>query len=154
MWEAEILTMGGGGAEVIYLNWCWGGGECFLGGSNSSLKIKLKPLRSGKIFVTRGSRKNCYGGGGKPNNAPPCRKRDPPPPHTEKIAWPPRTWREKSTAHIKNTPIRETPPTWIFFIHAPPTWRVPISPPCVRRSWSPLTLFRLFERVRKKINKN
>ena len=29
MWEAEILTIwggGGGGAEVIYSNWCWGGG--------------------------------------------------------------------------------------------------------------------------------
>ena len=124
--------MGGGGAEVIYLNWCWGGGggQVFWVDRIAPSK-KLKPPQSGKIFVTRGSRKNCYGGG-KPNNAPPpCRKRDlPPPTHTEKMAWPPRTWREK-TAHIKNTPIGETPPPQMdfFYIHASPTWRAPISPP-------------------------
>ena len=60
------------------------------------------------------------GGGASPIMSPPHdAEKEIPPSHTEKMAWPPRTWREK-TAHIKNTPIGETPPTWIFFIHAPP----------------------------------
>ena len=58
--------------------------------------------------------------GASPIMPPPCRKRDPPP-HTEKMAWPPRTWREK-TAHIKNTPHGETlpPPDGFFLFMLPP----------------------------------
>ena len=41
--------------------------------------------------------------GGKPNNAPPPHAEKEIPPHTEKMAWPPRIWREK-TAHIKIPP--------------------------------------------------
>ena len=126
--------MGGGRGYLFKLVLGRGGGQVFWVDRIAPSR-KLKPPRSGKIFVTRGSRKNCYGGGGKPDNAPPppCRKRDPP--HTEKMAWPPRTWREK-TAHIKNTPIGETPPPpdGFFYIHASPTWRAPISSPCLRQS--------------------
>ena len=125
---------GGGGSEVIYLNWCWGGGEGgkFLGGSNSSLK-KIRPSTIWKDFCDKRLPQKLLWGG-KPNNAPPphSRKRDPP--HTEKMAWPPRTWREK-TAHIKiphrgNSP----PPRWIFLFMLPPPGERLYPPPCVRRS--------------------
>ena len=80
--------------------------------------------------------------GGKPNNAPHAEKEIPPPmqkkrspPHTEKMAWPPRTWRKK-TAHIKNTPIGETPPPPPdrFFYSCFPHLASAYIPPCVRRS--------------------
>ena len=76
--------MGGRGRGYLFkLVLGRGGGGVFWVDRIAPSKKKLKPLRSGKNFVTRGSRKNCYGG--KPNNAPLCRKRDPPPPHTEKM---------------------------------------------------------------------
>ena len=96
------------------------------------------------------------GGGGKPNNAPPPpmqKKRSPP--HMEKMAWPPRTWREK-TAHIKNTPIGETPPPpqMDFFIYASPIWQAPISPlVCADHDLHSLYSVCLRE-LEKKINKN
>ena len=31
VWETEMLTMGGGWAEVIYFSWCWGGGGGAMG---------------------------------------------------------------------------------------------------------------------------
>ena len=115
MWETEILTMGGGVRGYLFklVLGRGGGGGKFLGGSNSSLTKKLDPPRSGKIFVTRGSRKNCYGGG-KPNNAPPphSRKRDPPTHGKNGMA--PAYVGRKDCPH-KNTPIGETPPPDGFF---------------------------------------
>ena len=133
--------MGGGGGGRGYLFKLVlgrGGGQVFwVDQIAPSKKIKTSTIWKDFCDNYRGSRKNCYGGASPIMPPPPCRKRDPPPPpptHTEKMAWPPRTWREK-TAHIKNTPIGGTPPTrWIFFIHASPIWRAFISPPCVRRS--------------------
>ena len=71
----------GGGSEVIYLNWCWGGGGGkFLGGSNSSLTKKIRPSTIWKDFCDKRLPQKLLWGGGKPNNAPPphSRKRDPP----------------------------------------------------------------------------
>ena len=94
--------MGGGGRGYLF-KLVRGWGQVFWVDRIATSK-KLKPPRSGKIFVTRGSRKKCYGGG-KPNNAtpPPPMQKKRSPPHTDKMAWPPRTWREK-TAHIKIPP--------------------------------------------------
>ena len=112
--------MGGGGRGYLF-KLVLGRGASFLGGSNSSLK-KIKTSTIWKDFCDKRLPQICYGGGASPIMSPPPhaeKEIPPPPPHTEKMAWPPRTWREK-TAHIKNTPIGKTPPTWIFFIHAPP----------------------------------
>ena len=49
MCEAEILTMGGGGAEVIYCNWCWAGGGKVFWVDRIAPSKKVKPPRSGKI---------------------------------------------------------------------------------------------------------
>ena len=146
MWEAEILTLrggGGGGAEVIYFNWCWGGGQVFWADRIAPSKnSNLHDLERLKIFVTTsGSRKIVMGS--KPNNVPPTRKKWHGP-HVER----------KDCPHRKNTPKGETPPLpHGFFYSCSTLWRAPTSPPCRRRSWSPLTLFCLFERVRKKIHK-
>ena len=100
--------------------------------------------------------------GGKPNNsppppAPPMQKGDPPPPPPLTHGKMTPTWREK-TAHIKNTPIGEThpPPHRIFLFMLSPPPRASTLPSLLRAPImiiDPLTLFRLFERVRKKINK-
>ena len=86
----------GGRAEVIYLNWCWGRGGQVIWVDRIAPSKKLKPPRSGKIFVTRGSRKNCYGGAS-PIMPPPMRKKRslPPPPHTRKKWHGPRVHGEK-----------------------------------------------------------
>ena len=121
--------MGGGArAEVIYFNWCWGGGgvASILGGSNSSLKIKLKPPRSGKI-------KNICDNKRLPQKLLFALHAENETPHGKNGMAP--TWREQ-TAHIENeTLIGETPPPSHidFFIHTPPLG-ARLHPPCVRRS--------------------
>ena len=69
--------MGGGGAEVIYLNWCWGGGASFLGGSNSSLQ-KIKTSTIWKDFCDKRLPQKLLWG------ASPINYNAPPPPHAEK----------------------------------------------------------------------
>ena len=103
--------------------------------------------------------------GGKPNNsppppppAPPMQKGDPPPPpsHTRKNDT---HVERKDCPHKKNTPIGEThpPPHRIFlFMFSPPPLRASTLPSPLRAPImiiDPLTLFRLFERVRKKSTK-
>ena len=125
--------MGGGGAEVIYLNWCWGGGGQVFWVDRIAPSKKIKTSTIWKDFCDKRLPQKSLWGASPIMPPPPPMQKKRSPPRTEKMAWPLCTWREK-TAHIKNTPIGETPPHMDFFIHAPPTWRAPISPPCVRRS--------------------
>ena len=135
-----------------------GGGQVFWVDRIAPSK-KLKPPRSGKIFVTRGSCKKLLWGASPIMPPPPCRKRDPPP-HTEKMAWPPRTWREK-TAHIKIPPYGKLPPPrWIFlFMFPPPGERLypPLRAPIMiydLHSLCSVCLRELEKKNQQKLNKN
>ena len=106
MWEAEMLTMKGGGGRRLFI--LGGGVGSFLRGSNSSLN-KFKRSQSGlKTVTTRGSCKKIVvgGGWGKTKNSPtPYGERDPPHgengPHVER----------KDCSHRKNAPIGEKSPS-------------------------------------------
>ena len=151
MWEVEMLTMGDW-QRVYILVGTGGGGHVFWVGRIAPSK-KFKLPRSGKIInicavkMWQQEVPAKIVMGGKPNNAPPpMQKRRPPPlphgkndPHVER----------KDCPHRKNIPLGEPPPHIEFFYSCPPGERL-LFPPCVRRSWSPLTLFRLFERIGKK----
>ena len=103
--------------------------------------------------------------GGKPNNAPPPHAEyKTPPPHGKNGMAP--TWREKA-AHIVKYPHRGNSPLshMNILIHAPPPGerlhpplRAPIMISIKQLLCVALTLFRLFERIRKKnqqkLNKN
>ena len=99
--------MGGGGAEVIYLNWCWGGGggQVFWVDRIAPSK-NIKTSTIWKDFCDKRLPQKLLWGGGKPNNAPNAEKEIPP--HTEKSMAP--AYVERKDCPHKNTPIRETPP--------------------------------------------
>ena len=99
--------------------------------------------------------------GGKPNNAPPHAENETPPPPRKK--WHGPHVERKDCPHRKKKPIGETPPLpHGFFYSCSTPWRAPTSPlACADHDLHnkqllsvALTLFRLFEKVGKKINKN
>ena len=124
--------MGGGGAEVIYLNWCWGGQFFWVDRIAPSKKIKTSTIW--KDFCDKRLPQKLLWGAS-PIMPPHAEKRDPPPPTHGKNRMAPAYVERKDCPH-KIYPHRgnSPPPRWIFFIHASPTWRAPVSPPCVRRS--------------------
>ena len=127
--------MGGGQRLFILIGAGAGEGASFLGGSNSSLKKKFKPSRSGKIKNIcdnkRLPQKLLWGAS--PIMFPPHAENETPPPHTEKWHCP--HVERTDCPHRKNTPIGESPPPphgfFLFMLH--PLASAYITP-CVRRS--------------------
>ena len=129
---------GGGGTEVIYLNWCWGGGGQVFWVDQTAPSKKIKTSTIWKDFCDKRLPQNLLWGGESPIIPPPPHAENeiPPPPHTHgKNGMAPAYVERKDCPH-KNTPIGETPPPprWIFFYSCFPHLASAYIPPCVRRS--------------------